>query len=204
MLTSNSAQNSSLLKLNPKIPKSRNLKNQNTTPPTEIMRDPKRGLGILSTFKNNQSESSSKSARLSADNVLQLYEQGNKEFSGKNLYNLSLIKVSLEKIKFSGAKLIQSSFAQSNLSQADFEKASLIGVVFRNTILHKAQLTEADLQDADLTNADLSNANLRNANLKDANLCGANLHNAFVKKEQIKIAKTNWKTTMPSGKRGIW
>jgi uncharacterized protein YjbI with pentapeptide repeats len=42
---------------------------------------------------------------------------------------------------------------------------------------------------------------LRHANLKGANLCGANLCDAQVTQEQIALAKTNWLTVMPSGKR---
>ncbi|MBD0362702.1 MAG: pentapeptide repeat-containing protein, partial [Coleofasciculus sp. C3-bin4] len=52
--------------------------------------------------------------------------------------------------------------------------------------------------------ADLSYAYLNQASLKGANLCGANLTGAKINEEQLAVAKTNWATVLPSGKRGFW
>jgi serine/threonine protein kinase, bacterial len=35
-------------------------------------------------------------------------------------------------------------------------------------------------------------------------LCGANLTGAKITEEQLALAKTNWMTVRPSGKRGLW
>ncbi|MEH2453747.1 pentapeptide repeat-containing protein, partial [Nostoc sp.] len=67
----------------------------------------------------------------------------------------------------------------------------------------KSGFNHADLEGADLRGADLSNAYLSNANLRGANLCGANLTSAKISDEQLALAKTNWMTVRPNGKRGL-
>ena len=49
----------------------------------------------------------------------------------------------------------------------------------------------------------MTGAYLSKANLRGANLSGANLTNAMVSEEQLAMAKTNWMTIKPDGKRGF-
>ena len=50
--------------------------------------------------------------------------------------------------------------------------------------------------------AKMQNAYLNSANLRGTNLCAANLTNVMVSDRQLEMAKTNWWTILPNGKRG--
>ena len=50
--------------------------------------------------------------------------------------------------------------------------------------------------------AKMQNAYLNGANLRGTNLCAANLTNVMVSDRQLEMAKTNWWTILPNGKRG--
>ena len=76
--------------------------------------------------------------------------------------------------------------------------------MFRNADLSKCLFISSNLEGVDLRGANLSGANFKNTKFKGANLCGANLSETNLTKEQLEVAKTNWMTTMPSGKRGFW
>jgi serine/threonine protein kinase, bacterial len=142
--------------------------------------------------------------RLDAEAVQSYYAKGKRDFASHDLHSLVLQKVNLSganfhqskmsKINFQGATLTNSDFGRSNLSQANLRDANMV----------KAYLGYADLAGADLRGADLSGAYLQNANLRGANLCGTNLTGAKMTEEQLSMAKTNWMTVRPSGKRGIW
>lgn len=142
--------------------------------------------------------------KLSADLLLAAYAKGKIDFTYHDLSALNLPKVTLTGAKFHQAKLHKANLQGANLFKADFGRASLTQTILRNANLARAYLSNADLQGADLRGADLSYAYLSNANLKGANLCGANLTGATVADEQLALAKTNWATIHPSGKRGLW
>jgi serine/threonine protein kinase, bacterial len=72
----------------------------------------------------------------------------------------------------------------------------------RGADLSQSQFSSANLQAADLRGANLSNCQFSNTNLKGANLCGANLKGAKISDEQLSMAKTNFLTIFPNGKRG--
>ncbi|GEA26646.1 serine/threonine-protein kinase B [Microcystis aeruginosa NIES-4325] len=145
-----------------------------------------------------------KKPRLDAKAILDAYNNGRRNFSQEELPNLNLAKVKLLGVNFYQCKLTGTNLQGADLSNADLGRADLSHAILKNTNLNNTYLAYADLEKADLRGANLTGANLRHANLKGANLCGANLSDVQVTQEQIALAKTNWLTVMPSGKRGSW
>lgn len=143
-------------------------------------------------------------AKLDADGLLMAYLKGRRDFASQDLMGLNLQKAELTGCIFHQSKLAKVNFQGADLSNADFGRASLNRANLRDANLGRAYLSYADLEGADLRGADLSYAYLNLANLKGANLCGANLTNAKITEEQLALAKTNWATVLPSGKRGFW
>jgi serine/threonine-protein kinase len=144
------------------------------------------------------------SKKLDSTTLLNLYNQGRRNFNEKDLNLLELEKVDLSGANFNQSKMIKVNLQEANLAGANLAGVNLRQAILRKTNLGRAYLVDANLEDADLRGADLSFADLQKANLKGANLCGANLTNAKVTEEQISQAKTNWMTTLPKGKQGFW
>lgn len=142
--------------------------------------------------------------KLDAQEVQTAYNKGRRDFAQQNLSLLNLQKAVLSEGIFHQARLNKTNLQGANLFQADFGRASLNNAILRDANLGRAYLSYADLEGADLRGADLSYAHLSNANLRGANLCGANLTGARITDEQLAMAKTNWMTVRPTGKRGLW
>lgn len=142
--------------------------------------------------------------KLDSQEVQTSYNKGRRDFAQQNLSLLNLQKANLSEAIFHQARLNKTNLQGANLFQADFGRASLNNAILRDANLGRAYLSYADLEGADLRGADLSFAHLSNANLRGANLCGANLTGARITDEQLAMAKTNWMTVRPSGKRGLW
>lgn len=142
--------------------------------------------------------------RLDADNLKTYYAKGVRDFASHDLNGISLPKANLAGANFHQANLNKINLQGAILSNADFGRANLNRANLRDANLVKAYLSNADLESADLRGADLSSAYLLNANLRGANLCGANLTGAKLTEEQLAMARTNWMTVRPSGKRGMW
>ncbi len=136
--------------------------------------------------------------------LLTAYQKGKRDFNDQKLNNLNLSKADLPGISFYGSKLSQVNLEQAELSRADFGKANLHQINFKDANLSEAYFGYSDLTGADLRGANLYGANFKYANLAGANLCGADLSLAQVTQAQLETAKTNWRTVMPSGKRGFW
>ncbi|MBK1989205.1 pentapeptide repeat-containing protein [Sphaerospermopsis aphanizomenoides BCCUSP55] len=141
--------------------------------------------------------------QLNSQTLLQAYLQGRRDFSSYNISLLSLEGADLSGTNFHYAQLRKTNLQGANLQNTDFGRASLIQANLRDANLTKAYLSHADLEGADLRGADLSYAYLSQANLRGANLCGANLTGAKVTDEQLALAKINWLTVRPNGKRGF-
>lgn len=131
------------------------------------------------------------------------YSKGRRDFALHNLSCLNLQNADLSGTNFHSSVLERANLQGSNLYNSDFGRASLNRANLRDANLSKAYLSHADLEGADLRGADLSYAYLNNANLRGANLCGANLTGAKISEEQLALAKTNWMTVRPNGKRGL-
>ncbi|NEQ76089.1 MAG: protein kinase [Okeania sp. SIO2C9] len=130
------------------------------------------------------------------------YAKGRRDFADCNLSRLNLRNAKLSGVNFYGANLHQSNLQGADLSDANLGHVNLTNTTLKNANLTKAYLSTASLAGCDLRDADLTNAYLNGANLRGANLCGTNLNHAIVNQKQLDMAKTNWWTIMPNGKRG--
>jgi serine/threonine-protein kinase len=142
--------------------------------------------------------------KLAANELMDAYAKGRRDFTSHNLSLLNLQKVDLSGASFHQSKLQKVNFQGANLFNADFGRANLSQATLKGANLARAYLSHADLAGANLRGADLSYAYLSNANLRGANLCGADLTGAKVTDDQLATARTNWATIHPSGRRGLW
>ena len=175
--------------------RSRYLSGQITGHTTSASRKP-------TTGRNNKQRATLK--KIDAATLLKAYREGRRDFSRHNLRQLDLQEAelgrallresNLTQINCRKAELEQANFAKAVLRQANFEKAKLLGAFFGG----------ADLEGADLRGAELQRSDFEGANLKDVNLCGANLTGAKISEDQLEVAKTNWSTVRPDGKRAIF
>ncbi|MBW4427621.1 MAG: pentapeptide repeat-containing protein [Nostoc desertorum CM1-VF14] len=170
------------------------------------------GMAKSTTLANSNSNSNSNSSqiqkskverKLDTQGLLTAYLKGRRDFALHNLSLLNLQGADLSQTNFHSAQLQKTNLQGANLHNSDFGKASLTQANLKDANLSKAYFNHADLEGADLRGADLSNAYLSNANLRGANLCGANLSSAKISDEQLALAKTNWMTVRPNGKRGL-
>ncbi|MEG4912975.1 pentapeptide repeat-containing protein [Microcoleus sp. B7-D4] len=107
---------------------------------------------------------------IGAEEFLQRYNQGERDFTGVNLAGVNLSGKSLTKVNWSGANLSGAELAGVDLSVANLSEANLC-----HANLHTANLTSANLEKAKFINANLSEVNLQCSNLSEANLSGVNL-----------------------------
>jgi serine/threonine protein kinase, bacterial len=142
--------------------------------------------------------------RVTVRSLCRAYSQGHRDFASCNLSGADLHGIDLSEINFNESKLIRTNLSSTNLYRADLSQAGLSQANFRDANLTGAFLSYANLAGADLRGANLSSAHLSYANLNGANLSGANLTGARVTPEQLSQAKTNWRTIMPNGKRGLF
>ncbi|MEA5505504.1 serine/threonine-protein kinase [Halotia wernerae UHCC 0503] len=141
--------------------------------------------------------------KLDTQGLLTAYLKGRRDFALHNLNLLNLQGVDLSETNFHSAQLQKTNLQGANLYNSDFGRASLTKANLKDANLSKAYFNHADLEGADLRDADLTHAYLSNANLRGTNLCGANLSGAKISDEQLALAKTNWMTIRPNGKRGL-
>ncbi len=141
--------------------------------------------------------------QLDSQGLLAAYLKGRRDFAVHNLSLLNLQGADLSGTNFHSSQLQKTNFQGANLHNSDFGRANLNQANLRDANLTKAYLNNADLEGADLRGADLNYADLNKANLRGVNLCGANLTGAKISEEQLALAKTNWMTVRPNGKRGL-
>jgi len=143
------------------------------------------------------------SGKLTAETLKASYAKGRRDFSMQVLNSVDLQKVVLAGSNFTSSKLQSANFQNADLNGANFGRADLNQASFRGANLGRSYFSNANLQGADLRGANLSYASLSNANLRGANLCGADLTGARITDEQLAMARTNWSTIYPNGKRGL-
>ncbi|MEG4216139.1 pentapeptide repeat-containing protein [Microcoleus sp. Pol14C6] len=107
---------------------------------------------------------------ITAEEFLQRYNQGERDFTGVNLAGVNLSGKSLVEVNLSSANLRGAELSQANLSVANLSEANLC-----DANLNKANLSSAQLGKTQFINANLSEVNLLHANLSEANLSGVNL-----------------------------
>ncbi len=155
------------------------------------------------TRKKATAQASGVLRNLDSDSLLSAYVKGRRNFALHDLSRLNLQQADLQSANFHSSKLDRINLQGANLFSSNFGRASLNQANLRNANLSRAYLSQANLEAADLRSTDLSYADLTNANLRGANLCGANLSGAKLSQEMLALAKTNWLTVQPSGKRGL-
>jgi serine/threonine protein kinase, bacterial len=158
---------------------------------------------LTSNSGGSQGSNTKVSRKLDTQTLLTAYLKGRRDFAQHNLNQLNLQGADLSGTNFHSALFEKANLQGANLHNSDFGRATLTKANLRDANLSKAYLSHADLEAADLRGADLSNAYLSNANLRGANLCGANLTGAKIGDDQLALAKTNWMTVRPNGKRGL-
>lgn len=156
-----------------------------------------------SNSNGSQNLKSKVGRRLDTQSLLTAYVKGRRDFALHNLNLLNLQGADLSCTNFHSCQLQNTNLQGANLQNSDFGRASLTRANLKDANLNKAYFNHADLEGADLRGADLTNAYLSNANLRGTNLCGANLTGAKISDEQLALAKTNWMTIRPNGKRGL-
>ncbi len=188
--------------------RARNTRSESTNLQTGIARN--QVMAARSTHRDSggrtDSTAESKSQntpKLDAIALADLYAKGKRDFASHDLSALAAPKINLSGAVFHQSNLKQINLQGANLFNADFGRASLNRANLRDTNLAQAYLSNADLEGADLRGADLTQAYLLNANLRGTNLCGTNLTGAKLTEEQLALAKMNWLTVRPNGKRGI-
>jgi serine/threonine protein kinase, bacterial len=139
--------------------------------------------------------------KITEDELRMAYLKGRRDFTAQNLSNLRLKRMDLTGAMFHGANLTKINLHGATLDGVDLGRTSLVRANLRDAMMARAYLSNADLQEADLRGADLRGAYLLNANLRGTNLCGANLTGAKLSDEQLAMARTNWMTVKPNGKR---
>ena len=142
--------------------------------------------------------------KLDSQTLLAAYEKGRRDFAAHNFMRLSVSGADLSGSNFHAAQFHKPNFQGTNLHNTDFGRSSLKEANFKDADLTKAYFSNADLESADFRGANLSQAYLSQANLRGANLSGANLTGARITDEQLAVAKTNWLTVRPNGKRGLF
>jgi serine/threonine protein kinase, bacterial len=163
-----------------------------------------KSTSLANTHLGNSVEQKSNTVRkLDTQGLLTAYMKGRRDFALHNLNMLNLSGADLPETNFHSSQLQNANLQGANLCNSDFGRASLNRANLRDANLSKAYLSNADLEGADLRGADLSYAYLSNANLRGTNLCGANLTGAKISDEQLALAKTNWMTVRPNGRRGL-
>jgi serine/threonine-protein kinase len=159
--------------------------------------------GGRSSRSGGSRSSGGRRGKLTVKELKLAYSKGQRDFSMGDLPGADLQKSMLSGANFTQSKLQKANFQGSDLANANFGRANLAQTNFRNAKLGRAYLSNANLQEADFRGADVSYSSLTNANLRGANFCGADLTGARVTSEQLAMAKTNWSTIYPNGKRGL-
>jgi serine/threonine-protein kinase len=134
-------------------------------------------------------------------NFRSAFSKGHRDFGDCELSGLNLSGGKWRGANFYQARLSNANFQNADLKDANFSRARLTEANFKNANLENAYLSTANLEKADLRGANLQGAYLTRANLRGANLCGANLRGCTVGDEQLALARTNWRTILPNGKR---
>jgi len=114
----------------------------------------------------------------SAEELLERYKAGERDFSGAQLEEVELLLPDLNGADLSRANLTGAKLWLANLTGANFSWANLNGAILNRANLNKANLCNTNFQEANLHMSDLRQANLDRADLRDAMLSGADLSNA--------------------------
>lgn len=122
---------------------------------------------------------------LTANQIIEMYKKGERDFSGIVARGIDLINVDLRGANFSksdlsysnfrGCNLTNTNFSEAKLSWTDFTFANLTRANFRKADLSYSIINDTIIDKADFREVDLSWSLAFNVNLHAADLRGANL-----------------------------
>jgi uncharacterized protein YjbI with pentapeptide repeats len=107
---------------------------------------------------------------MTAEELLERYASGERDFSGVNLDDVDVSGRDLQGINLNGSSLNQFFADGTNLSQSDLSMVCL----------YQGGLEDRILRNTNLSRSDLGSCNLRRANLEGANLEGAIFDNTWM------------------------
>ena len=125
------------------------------------------------------------------EELLELLQSGNQDFSNRNLEGIDLGGTDLSGIDLSGAKLSNSNLTNADLSNANLSNADLKG----------ARLGGADLSGANLRGADLGGTELYERELSGTELYEAALSGAMTSELGLDNPKSLKNAIMPDGSK---
>jgi uncharacterized protein YjbI with pentapeptide repeats len=120
--------------------------------------------------------------------LLERYQQGERNFSGANLQDAPLQNTCLRHCDLLGANLRGANLYHADLGGANLSGADLWRANLRQANLQGAILHGADLRDTNIREANLRGAILRDADLRDVLLWKANLHEADLQNANLRGA----------------
>ena len=141
--------------------------------------------------------------KFTAPSLIESYGKGHRDFSDQTLNHLDLRKQTLVGAKFAKSNLRFVNFVGADLSNTNLSRTDLSQAQLKNANLTGAYLGGANLKEADLRGANLTRVSLEGAKLTEANLCGADLTGAVISDQQLAVARTNWSTVHPNGRRSF-
>ncbi len=141
--------------------------------------------------------------KFTASSLIEAYGKGYRDFSNQMLNHLDLHKQTLVGARFAKADLRAVNFVGADLSNTNLSCTNLSQAQLKNANLTGAYLGRANLKEADLRGANLTRVSLEGAKLTETNLCGADLTGAAISDEQLAVARTNWSTVHPNGRRSF-
>lgn len=184
--------------------------NQSKTPENQVSRSSRMAAAIRARkerrTRNDDSYKGTERRRTkqpTADSLKDAYGRGHRDFSEQIFSQLDLHRQTLAGARFAKATLRKTNLIGADLSNTHWGQANLTQASLKNAKLVGAYLGHTNLENADLRGANLTRANLEMANLKGANLCGADLSGATITEHQLAVARTNWSTIQPNGRRSL-
>ncbi|MFB2898105.1 pentapeptide repeat-containing protein [Aerosakkonemataceae cyanobacterium BLCC-F50] len=128
---------------------------------------------------------------VSAEEILEYYEAGERNFSEARLKNISLDNVTLTDINLQGAMISHINLINVDLRAANFQSARIVDVNVTKVNLNKANLNNVQIQGTQLSQINLTAASLRKAtlafvrNIDNSDLTDANLEEIYVESSKM-------------------
>lgn len=126
---------------------------------------------------------------MNAQQLVNRYNDGERDFSGIEIPNASLQDTDLSGICLTGARLPGAFLRSAKLVEADLSYADLRGAEMGGGDFKGADLTGANLRGAILSAADMQGANLAYANLRETLIAESNLFGADLRGANLRDAE---------------
>lgn len=124
--------------------------------------------------------------RMSAIELIERYEKGERDFDKLNLRSVCLINCVLD-----GASFCEADFTYANLTGSSFQETKCCDALFSQATLHNVNFADANLARTNFRAAQLTHARFFWANLAGAKLHGANLYGTDLRGANLAYAEGN-------------